>query len=103
MRALVLLAHPNPASFNHAIADRVAETLRSLHHEVTIRDLYAEGFRAPMSPEEHHAYHGDDPVVDPMVADHIAALQRADTLIVVYPTWWSSMPAVLKGWCERVM
>lgn len=103
MRALLLLAHPNPDSFAHAVAARVASTLRDLDHEVIVRDLYAEGFRAAMSVEEHIAYHGDDPVIDPMVAEHIEDLRRADTLIVVYPTWWSSMPAILKGWCERVM
>jgi len=103
MRALVVLAHPNPESFNHAIAARVAATLRSLGHDVVVRDLYAEGFRAAMTAEEHEAYHGETPVVDPLVAEHITDLQRADTLIVVYPTWWSSMPAILKGWCERIM
>ena len=45
MRALVVLAHPNPASFNHAIAERVTTTLRDAGHEVVVRDLYAEGFR----------------------------------------------------------
>ena len=103
MRALLLLAHPDPGSFNHAVAERVASTLRGLDHEVVVRDLYAEGFRAAMTAEEHLAYQSDQPVLDPLVAEHIADLQRADTLIVVYPTWWSSMPAILKGWCERIM
>ena len=103
MRALMILAHPNPESFSHAIADRVAGTLRDLHHEVIVHDLYAEGFRAAMSAVEHVAYHGDDPVVDPQVALHIEHLRWADTLVVVYPTWWSSTPAILKGWFERIM
>jgi NAD(P)H dehydrogenase (quinone) len=103
MRALVILAHPNPESFSHAIAERVTTTLRSLDHEVVVRDLYAEGFRAAMSPEERAAYHGEQPVLDPLVAEHVADLRAADTLVFVYPTWWSTMPAILKGWCERVL
>ena len=56
-----------------------------------------------MSAEEHVAYHSDDPVLDPLVAEHAALVKAADALVFIYPTWWSSMPAVLKGWLERVM
>ena len=66
-------------------------------------DLYAEGFTAAMTADERHAYHGEQPVLDPLVAEHIADITDADTLIYVYPTWWSGLPAILKGWFERVM
>ena len=66
-------------------------------------DLYAVGFAAAMSPEERHAYHGDEPIIDPLVAEHAALVLRADALVFVYPTWWSGLPAILKGWLERVM
>ncbi len=56
-----------------------------------------------MSTAERAAYHGDQPVLDPLVAEHIADLHAAEVLVFIYPTWWSSMPAVLKGWFERVM
>lgn len=103
MRVVVILAHPNPASFNHAVAERVVSTLRSGGHSVILHDLYAEGFAAAMSAAERHAYHGESPVLDPLVAEHIADLQDCDGLVFVYPTWWSSLPAILKGWFERVM
>ncbi|MEQ1873236.1 MAG: NAD(P)H-dependent oxidoreductase [Ilumatobacteraceae bacterium] len=103
MNVLVLLAHPNSDSFNHAIAERAVETLRSVGHEVQLLDLYALGWRAAMSAAERTAYHGDTPVLDPMVASHVEMLRRADALVFVYPTWWSSLPAILKGWLERVM
>ncbi len=103
MRTLVIVAHPNPESFTHAIAQAATAALAHAGHEVDVLDLCADGFRAAMSAEERHAYHGDDPVLDPQVRAHIAAVQRAEALVFVYPTWWSSLPAVLKGWLERVM
>jgi putative NADPH-quinone reductase len=56
-----------------------------------------------MSHEEREAYHGESPILDPLVAEHAALVQRAEALVFVYPTWWSGLPAVLKGWLERVM
>ncbi len=103
MRAVLIVAHPDPGSFTHAIARRVSDTLIAAGHQVIVHDLYAEGFAAAMSADERHAYHGDHPVLDPLVAEHIADITEAHTLIYVYPTWWSSLPAVLKGWFERVM
>jgi putative NADPH-quinone reductase len=43
------------------------------------------------------------PIVDPMVAEHASLVQRAEVIVFVYPTWWSGLPAILKGWLERVM
>ncbi len=103
MRAVVIVANPNPSSFSHAIAARLREGLEASGHNVIVHDLYAEGFRAAMSAEEREAYHGDVPVIDPLVIEHITDLRDAHTLVFVYPTWWSSLPAMLKGWLERVM
>jgi putative NADPH-quinone reductase len=72
-------------------------------HEVVVLDLYAQGFTAAMSAAEREAYHDDEPICDPLVAEHAALVQRAETLVFVYPTWWSGLPAILKGWLERVM
>lgn len=103
MQVVVVLAHPNSDSFSHAIAERATAGLRGAGHDVEVLDLYALGFRAAMSLDEHLAYHGDLAATDPMVADHGQLVVRADALIFIYPTWWSSMPAILKGWLERVM
>jgi NAD(P)H dehydrogenase (quinone) len=103
MRAVVVVANPNPQSFSHAIAERVETGLRRAGHEVIVHDLYAEGFTAAMSAEEHAAYQTDHPVLDPLVQQHIDEIKSAHTVVFVYPTWWSSLPAILKGWFERVM
>ncbi len=83
--------------------DTACEALRRSGHDVDVLDLEAIGFRAEMTIEEHRAYHGDRPVIDPLVAAHVAIVQRAEALVFVYPTWWSGLPAVLKGWLERVL
>ncbi len=103
MNVLVVLAHPNADSFSHAIAQRALESLASAGHHAQLLDLYALGFRAAMSAEERVAYHTGTPIVDPMIAEHAALIRRIDTLVFIYPTWWSSLPAILKGWLERVM
>lgn len=103
MDVVVALAHPNSDSFCHALAQRACDGLRAAGHEVHLLDLYALGFHAAMSPEDHAAYHTDHPAADPMVAEHADLVRNAEALVFVYPTWWSSMPAMLKGWLERVM
>jgi len=101
--ALVIVAHPRPDGFAHALAGRAAGGLRAAGFDVAVLDLYGVGFRAAMSAEEREAYHGDEPILDPLVAEHAALLRSARVLAFVYPTWWGGLPAILKGWLERVM
>lgn len=103
MHALVIIAHPCPESFTHAAAARAEAGLRRAGHEVTVLDLYALGFTAAMSREERIAYHSACAICDPVVEEHARLLQRSQILVFVYPTWWSGLPAILKGWMERVM
>lgn len=103
MRAVVVVAHPCADGFARAAAARAVAGLERGGHEVDVIDLYASGFRAAMSREERIAYETDDPILDPQVGDHAARLQRAQWLVFVYPTWWSGLPAILKGWLERVL
>jgi NAD(P)H dehydrogenase (quinone) len=103
MRVVVVIAHPDPNSFNHAIASTACTALNAAGHEVTVLDLYAEEFRTAMSPAERLAYHSDRPILDPMAERHADIVKQAEALVFVYPTWWSTVPAILKGWLERVM
>ena len=103
MRVLVVLAHPNADSFNHAIAQRACATLAEAGHKAQLLDLYALGVRAAMSAAERTAYHSDQPLLDPLIAAHVELLRKAEALVFVYATWWSSLPAILKGWLERAM
>lgn len=101
MRLLFIHAHPVPESFNRALCDCAVATARERGHEVRLIDLHAEGFNPVMSAEERRRYHDDAPPPED-VAPHIDALRWAEGLIFVYPTWWYSQPAILKGWMDRV-
>ena len=109
MDVLLVCAHPDVDSFNHAITAAAQRGLAKGGHDVTTLDLYALGFAAAMSADELRAYQAwtpgsvTDPVLDPMVAEHVALIRQASTLVFVYPTWWSQPPAILKGWLERVL
>jgi len=102
MRALVIYCHPNPESFTAAVKDRILEKLSGNAAETRVVDLYGEGFQPVLSPEEHATYLEPRPEDDPVGA-HIENIQWCDTLIFVYPTWWYGLPAVLKGWLDRVL
>ncbi len=103
MLALVVIAHPCPDSYCVALAARAVSGLTAAGHEVVVVDLYADDFRVAMTDQERRAYHGPEPILDPMVARSADLVTRAEALIFVYPTWWSGLPAILKGWLERVM
>lgn len=103
MQVVVVLAHPNADSFCHALAQRAVAGLAAGGHQSALIDLYALGVSAAMSPAEHAAYHGETPILDPLIQSHADLVRAADALVFVYPTWWSSTPAILKGWLERVM
>lgn len=98
MNVLVVLAHPDPRSLNHAIAQRTADVLERLGHAVLLHDLQAEGFD-PVLPAAEIPRGAPLP---PVVQRHCAELAQADGIVVVHPNWWGQPPAILKGWIDRV-
>lgn len=102
MRALVVYCHPDPASFTAAIRDLVLEKLAQSGAEVRLLDLYARGFAPALTQPEWQRYLACPDNTAP-VAEDVAALRWCDTLIFVYPTWWYGLPAMLKGWLDRVL
>ncbi len=102
MRALVVHCHPNPDSFTAAVRDRVTAQLARAGAEVRLRDLYAEGFQPILTGAEWSGYL-DTATNRAPVSDHCDDLMWCDTLIFVYPTWWYGLPAMLKGWLDRVL
>jgi NAD(P)H dehydrogenase (quinone) len=102
MKVLVLYAHPLPDSFNATIHRTVLDTLRNGGHEVDDLDLYAENFQPVLSPEERRHYHDLTRNRIP-AGPYIDRLQRADAVVFVFPTWSFGLPAILKGWFDRVL
>ena len=68
MRAVVVLTHPREQSFTRAACDAAVRGLERAGHEVTFFDLYAMGFQPAMTNAEIVAYHSDEPILDPLVA-----------------------------------
>lgn len=100
-----MFAHPSTESFVGALRDVVAEELRLGGHEVRHRDLYEEGFSPVFTAYERLNHVGDLGVKLahlPELRSHVDDLRWCDTLVLVYPTWWSAQPAILKGWIDRV-
>lgn len=101
MRVLLVHCHPRRDSFNAALCDTAAAALEAAGHVIERLDLYEEGFDPRLSAGERGAYY-DEGAGRPDLAGHIAALRRAEALVLVYPTWWFGPPAMLKGWFDRV-
>lgn len=101
MKVLVVYCHPVPESFGAAVRDTALETLVKAGHELRLIDLYAENFNPVMCCEERRTYNDRAPD-DPALLPHIEAIRWAEALLFVYPTWWYGLPAMLKGWLDRV-
>ncbi|MEO9129697.1 MAG: NAD(P)H-dependent oxidoreductase [Sphingomonas sp.] len=99
-RHVVVLGHPTPGSFNHAIAERYCATVRECGQEAIIRDLYALDF----DPRLHtNRIPGRQTAMSADVAREISFLREADAIILVYPIWFGMPPAIIKGYVDRVM
>ena len=101
MRVLVVHAHPVAESFNGALHRRIVATLIERGHAVDDCDLYAEHFEPAMSGAERRVYHDIGGNLAGIEA-HVARLHAAEALVICAPTWWYGMPAMLKGWFDRV-
>jgi putative NADPH-quinone reductase len=96
----MVYCHPDPDSFCAAARDRALAGLASGDHDVRLTDLYADGFDPVVNEHERRTY--DQPGVAPELQSYADDLSWAETLVLVYPTWWSGQPAMLKGWIDRV-
>jgi NAD(P)H dehydrogenase (quinone) len=99
MKVSVILGHPCPGSFNHAIAETVVHTLRASGHTAWYHDLYGEGF----DPVTTCAEIPKSAPLDPLIQHHCDEIAEADGIVVVHPNWWGQPPAILKGWIDRVI
>jgi len=99
MKASVILAHPYPESFNHAIYNEVCSALENLYVEVFKHDLYGENFNPVLTVDEL----GSDISNDPLVNRYADELIKSDYLFFIHPNWWGQPPAILKGYIDRVI
>ncbi len=99
MKISVIVAHPNPKSFNHAISQTAVSELETLGHRVAFHDLHAEHFD-PLLPFEEVPMKAPLP---PAIEAQSREIAEADGIVVVHPNWWGQPPAILKGWMDRVL
>ena len=117
MNVLIIYAHPEPKSFNGAMKDLAVETLLTAGHEVAVSDLYAMRFKAVAGADDFTGERADADFLSiareqtkaheigalaPDIAAEQEKLQRADLLMLQFPIWWFGMPAIMKGWADRV-
>jgi NAD(P)H dehydrogenase (quinone) len=117
MNVLIIFAHPEPASFNAALKNEAVAALTQAGHAVTVSDLYAMGWNPTLGPrefdhdradanvldlsrEQEHAHRNDSHAAD--VRAEQAKVAAADLVLFHFPVWWFGMPAILKGWVDRV-
>ncbi|HEY0834914.1 MAG TPA: NAD(P)H-dependent oxidoreductase [Azospirillum sp.] len=101
MRVQAILAHPLPDSFAAAVHRAAVGGLRAAGHEVVETDLYAEGFEPALSAAERGRYYAADYDTS-AVAPLVERLRWSQALVLSYPHWWFDMPAMLKGYFDRV-
>ena len=101
MRVLVLHAHPVAESFNGVLFREICDRLTKAGHEVDACDLYEEGFDPVLTRQERLEYHDLAKNTLP-VAGHVERLMKADALVFSHPVWNFGMPAIMKGYIDRV-
>lgn len=95
----VILAHPDPASFNLAIAQMAVEAIKANGHTVFYHDLYQEKFDPLLQIEEI----AKDAILPAAIRKHCDEIAAANGIVIVHPNWWGQPPAILKGWVDRVI
>jgi len=101
MKCLVVTTHPLSKSLCGALTEHVVNKLTSMNHEVVLEDLYAVNFDPLLTAAERESYYTGTYDAS-NIPDQVDRLQEAEALILLFPTWWFSFPAMLKGWFDRV-
>jgi NAD(P)H dehydrogenase (quinone) len=92
----IIACHPVATSFTFAVAERYAETVRKRGHEVVLRDLYRMRFNPVLKARERQGTPAGD------VVKEWTVLGKPDVFVLVYPIWFGTPPAMLKGYIDRV-
>ncbi len=102
MKTLIVFNHPYEGSYCNAILNSVLRGLEKAKHQIDIINLDKEGFNPVMSSDDLKAF-GDKQPIDPKVIEYKHRLENADYLVFIFPIWWELMPALLKGFIDKVI
>jgi NAD(P)H dehydrogenase (quinone) len=102
MKVLTVVTHPRTNSLTFAIADRFVQGLHDAGHETEVLDLHRSGFNPVLWEEDEPNWSDDHKSYSPEVMTEINRMKKHDALAYIFPIWWYSMPAMLKGYIDRV-
>ncbi len=102
MKTLLVLAHPRRASLSGQVADTFAVAAAANGHTFELADLAAEGFDPVLREADEPDWSNADKVYSEAVRQEMRRIERNEATVMVFPIWWWSMPALLKGWIDRV-
>lgn len=103
MNVLIVYCHPVEGSFCSAMRDAALAGFEQAGHSVDVIDLTADNFNPVIYPDEWDLYYTRRGEIPQGLEKYVQQITKADILCFVYPTWWSGLPAQLKGWIERVL
>lgn len=98
----IIYAHPWNKSFNHALLQATTEKLNQENRQYRIIDLYEDDFNPALTAKDLALY-SKGGTTDPLVADYAHALNKTDELIFIFPIWWGGLPAIVKGFFDKVL
>jgi putative NADPH-quinone reductase len=99
MKVSVILAHPDPSSFNHAIAETTVAALKKNGHDISYHDLYKENFD-PLLPKKEIS---KDVPLPSEIEIHCKEAAGVDGFVIIHPNWWGMPPAILTSWIDRIL
>lgn len=102
MNVLIVFNHPYQGSFCNAILNSVQEGLKKSNHNIDLIHLDEDGFDPVMKQEDLLAFRNRK-VTDPQSISYIKRLEQADQIIFIFPIWWELMPALMKGFIDKVI
>lgn len=102
MDILLVVDHPRPASLTHAVADAFRTGLAQAGHTVAVLDLYGEGFDPRMTPADEPDWDDMSKRYGEEVEAHMDRIRAVDAMAFVFPVWWWGLPAMTKGYIDRV-
>lgn len=101
-KVLLVLAHPRRTSLTAQVADRFAALLSASGHEIEWADLITEGFNPVMHEADEPDWNDAEKIYSAEVLREMQRIRRNDATVMIFPVYWWSVPAILKGWIDRV-
>ncbi len=102
MKAVVIYSHPWEKSFNRAILNTVVQSIEQYEGIADVIDLYKDNFNPVLSVKDLAVYK-DGKTTDSQAENYLERIEQADHLFIIFPVWWYSLPAMLKGFMDKVL